>query len=107
MSTYSSAMYNFVPQFALDFYQHVRNNDRVAVNKKLNEFVIRTWTSATGSRATPSPSSRAALTRSAARPAESAPAAEPEPRDLADLKASSLPSPDPSSPDQPLSGGTL
>ncbi|HET9349489.1 MAG TPA: dihydrodipicolinate synthase family protein, partial [Arthrobacter sp.] len=40
MSTYSSAMYNFVPQFALDFYQDVRNEDRVAVNKKLNEFVI-------------------------------------------------------------------
>ena len=40
MSTYSSAMYNFVPQFALDFYQDVRNQDRVAVNKKLNEFVI-------------------------------------------------------------------
>lgn len=40
MSTYSSAMYNFVPQFALDFYQDVRNNDRIAVNKKLNEFVI-------------------------------------------------------------------
>ncbi|HEX7201547.1 MAG TPA: 5-dehydro-4-deoxyglucarate dehydratase [Arthrobacter sp.] len=40
MSTYSSAMYNFVPQFALDFYQDVRNNDRVAVNKKLNDFVI-------------------------------------------------------------------
>ncbi|TQJ34870.1 5-dehydro-4-deoxyglucarate dehydratase [Arthrobacter sp. SLBN-122] len=40
MSTYSSAMYNFAPQFALDFYQDVRNNDRVAVNKKLNDFVI-------------------------------------------------------------------
>src|SRR6476620_10123099 len=40
MSTYSSAMYNFVPQFALDFYQDVRNHDRVAVNQKLNEFVI-------------------------------------------------------------------
>lgn len=40
MSTYSSAMFNFVPQFALDFYQDVRNYDRVAVNKKLNDFVI-------------------------------------------------------------------
>ncbi|WP_113718953.1 5-dehydro-4-deoxyglucarate dehydratase [Arthrobacter dokdonensis] len=40
MSTYSSAMYNFVPEFALDFYQDVRNLDRVAVNKKLNDFVI-------------------------------------------------------------------
>ena len=41
MSTYSSAMYNFVPQFALYFYRDVRNQDRVAVNRqKLNEFVI-------------------------------------------------------------------
>lgn len=40
MSTYSSAMYNFVPEFALDFYQDVRNNDRDAVNRKLNDFVI-------------------------------------------------------------------
>jgi 5-dehydro-4-deoxyglucarate dehydratase len=40
MSTYSSAMYNFVPQFALDFYQDVRNQDRAAVNRKLNDFVI-------------------------------------------------------------------
>lgn len=40
MSTYSSAMYNFVPEFALDFYRDVRNNDRDAVNRKLNDFVI-------------------------------------------------------------------
>lgn len=40
MSTYSSAMYNFVPEFALDFYRDVRNQDRVAVNEKLNRFVL-------------------------------------------------------------------
>ena len=37
MSTYSTAMYNFVPEFALDFYQDVRNQDHAAVTEKLNE----------------------------------------------------------------------
>ncbi|UYQ76996.1 5-dehydro-4-deoxyglucarate dehydratase [Glutamicibacter sp. JL.03c] len=40
MSTYSSAMFNFVPEFALDFYKDVRNLDRAAVNEKLNRFVL-------------------------------------------------------------------
>ena len=40
MSTYSSAMYNFVPEFAFEFYRDVRNQDRVAVNEKLNRFVL-------------------------------------------------------------------
>ncbi|TAP28274.1 5-dehydro-4-deoxyglucarate dehydratase [Arthrobacter sp. S41] len=40
MSTYSSAMYNFVPEFALDFYKDVRAQDRVAINEKLNRFVM-------------------------------------------------------------------
>src|SRR5699024_12761147 len=40
MSTYSSAMYNFVPEFALEFYRDVRNQDRDAVNEKLNRFVL-------------------------------------------------------------------
>jgi 5-dehydro-4-deoxyglucarate dehydratase len=40
MSTYSSAMYNFVPEFALDFYRDVRNQDRDAVTEKLNRFVL-------------------------------------------------------------------
>ncbi|GAA3675074.1 5-dehydro-4-deoxyglucarate dehydratase [Arthrobacter ginkgonis] len=40
MSTYSSAMYNFVPEFALEFYRDVRNQDRVAVTEKLNRFVL-------------------------------------------------------------------
>lgn len=40
MSTYSSAMFNFVPEFALDFYRDVRNQDRDAVTEKLNRFVL-------------------------------------------------------------------
>ncbi|MUN64644.1 5-dehydro-4-deoxyglucarate dehydratase [Kocuria sediminis] len=40
MSTYSSAMYNFVPEFALAFYRDVRAQDRAAVTEKLNRFVL-------------------------------------------------------------------
>lgn len=40
MSTYSSAMYNFVPEFALDFYKDVRNLDNAAVTEKLKRFVL-------------------------------------------------------------------
>lgn len=40
MSTYSSAMFNFVPEFALAFYRDVRAQDRVAVNEKLTRFVL-------------------------------------------------------------------
>ncbi len=40
MSTYSSAMYNFVPEFALDFYKDVRNQDHAAVTEKLTRFVL-------------------------------------------------------------------
>ncbi|WP_120004536.1 5-dehydro-4-deoxyglucarate dehydratase [Nesterenkonia muleiensis] len=40
MSTYSSAMYNFVPEFALEFYADVRRLDRTAVTEKLNRFVL-------------------------------------------------------------------
>ncbi|GAA1132239.1 5-dehydro-4-deoxyglucarate dehydratase [Citricoccus alkalitolerans] len=40
MSTYSSAMFNFVPEFALDFYRDVRNQDRDSVTEKLNRFVL-------------------------------------------------------------------
>ena len=40
MSTYSSAMYNFVPEFALAFYADVRAQDRAAVTEKLNRFVL-------------------------------------------------------------------
>lgn len=40
LSTYSSAMFNFVPEFALDFYKDVRALDRDAVTEKLNRFVL-------------------------------------------------------------------
>lgn len=40
VSTYSSALYNFLPEFALRFYATVRAQDRTAVYAMLNEFVI-------------------------------------------------------------------
>lgn len=40
VSTYSSAMFNFVPEFAVGFYRDVRAQDRGAVYAKLNDFVI-------------------------------------------------------------------
>jgi 5-dehydro-4-deoxyglucarate dehydratase len=40
VSTYSSALYNFVPEFALRFYSAVRAQDRTAVYGMLNDFVI-------------------------------------------------------------------
>jgi 5-dehydro-4-deoxyglucarate dehydratase len=40
MSTYSSAIFNFIPEFALDFYADVRAQDREAVYRKLRDFVI-------------------------------------------------------------------
>lgn len=40
LSTYSSAMFNFVPEFAVSFYNDVRAQDRDAVYQKLNDFVI-------------------------------------------------------------------
>jgi 5-dehydro-4-deoxyglucarate dehydratase len=40
VSTYSSAMFNFVPEFALAFYRDVIAQDRAAVYEKLNDFVI-------------------------------------------------------------------
>ncbi|WP_067974955.1 5-dehydro-4-deoxyglucarate dehydratase [Nocardiopsis trehalosi] len=40
VSTYSSALYNFLPEFALDFYAAVRAQDRTEVYRRLNEFVI-------------------------------------------------------------------
>lgn len=39
-STYSSAIFNFVPEFALGFYADVVAQDRTAVYRKLNEFVL-------------------------------------------------------------------
>ncbi|MEU0502294.1 5-dehydro-4-deoxyglucarate dehydratase [Nocardia sp. NPDC005998] len=40
VTTYSSAIFNFVPQFALDFYRAVRARDRDEVYRRLREFVI-------------------------------------------------------------------
>ncbi|WP_328391941.1 5-dehydro-4-deoxyglucarate dehydratase [Nocardia sp. NBC_00416] len=40
VTTYSSAIYNFVPEFALDFYRALRRGDTAAVLNALNEFVI-------------------------------------------------------------------
>ena len=40
VTTYSSAIYNFVPQFALDFYNALRRGDNAFVINALNEFVI-------------------------------------------------------------------
>jgi 5-dehydro-4-deoxyglucarate dehydratase len=40
VSTYSSALYNFLPEFALRFYAAVRAQDRAEVYRMLSEFVI-------------------------------------------------------------------
>ncbi|GAA3699463.1 5-dehydro-4-deoxyglucarate dehydratase [Nonomuraea antimicrobica] len=40
MSTYSSAIFNFVPRYALDFYADVRAQDREAVYRRIREFVV-------------------------------------------------------------------
>lgn len=40
VTTYSSALYNFLPEFALTFFAAVRAQDRVAVYQMLNDFVI-------------------------------------------------------------------
>jgi 5-dehydro-4-deoxyglucarate dehydratase len=40
MSTYSSAIFNFVPEFALGFYADVLAQDREAVYRRIREFVV-------------------------------------------------------------------
>jgi len=40
VSTYSSALFNFAPQWAIEFYDAVRAQDRDEVYRRLNEFVI-------------------------------------------------------------------
>lgn len=40
MSTYSSAMFNFVPDFALNFYRDVRAQNTEAVQERLKNFVL-------------------------------------------------------------------
>lgn len=40
VTTYSSALYNFLPEFALRFYAAVQAQDRSAVYRMLNDFVL-------------------------------------------------------------------
>lgn len=40
VSTYSSALFNFVPQWAIEFYEAVVAQDRVEVYRRLEEFVL-------------------------------------------------------------------
>ena len=40
VTTYSSAMFNFVPEFALRFYSAVRERDHGTIYRYLNEFVL-------------------------------------------------------------------
>lgn len=40
VSTYSSALFNFAPKWAVEFYEAVRAQDRDEVYRRLNEFVI-------------------------------------------------------------------
>jgi 5-dehydro-4-deoxyglucarate dehydratase len=40
VTTYSSAIFNFVPEFALAFYDEVRAGDRDAVYRRLRDFVL-------------------------------------------------------------------
>ena len=40
VTTYSSAIYNFLPQFAQDFYAAVRRRDHAEVFKQLRDFVL-------------------------------------------------------------------
>lgn len=40
VTTYSSALFNFVPAFALEFYAAVKNRDRDAVYRMIREFIL-------------------------------------------------------------------
>jgi 5-dehydro-4-deoxyglucarate dehydratase len=40
VTTYSSAVFNFLPRFALDFYTAVRARDTEGVYRRLNEFIL-------------------------------------------------------------------
>jgi 5-dehydro-4-deoxyglucarate dehydratase len=40
VTTYSSAIFNFLPQFAMEFYRAVRGRDHAAVMTRLREFVL-------------------------------------------------------------------
>jgi 5-dehydro-4-deoxyglucarate dehydratase len=40
VTTYSSAVFNFVPDFAVDFYAAVRRQDRAGVQARLKQFIL-------------------------------------------------------------------
>ena len=40
VTTYSSAIFNFLPEWALSFYDSVRRRDRDAVYRELRDFVL-------------------------------------------------------------------
>jgi len=40
VTTYSSAVFNFVPEFATDFYAAVRRRDHAAINAGLKDFIL-------------------------------------------------------------------
>ncbi len=40
MTTYSSAIFNFLPEWALSFYDMVRRRDRDGVYRELRDFVL-------------------------------------------------------------------
>lgn len=40
MTTYSSAIFNFLPDWALAFYRAVRAGDRATVKRELDRFVL-------------------------------------------------------------------
>lgn len=40
VTTYSSAMFNFIPDYALEFYADVRARNREAVHRRVREFVL-------------------------------------------------------------------
>jgi 5-dehydro-4-deoxyglucarate dehydratase len=40
VTTYSSAIFNFLPEWALSFYRAVRARDKATVQRELNDFVF-------------------------------------------------------------------
>ncbi|MFM2288970.1 MAG: hypothetical protein RL684_2113, partial [Pseudomonadota bacterium] len=40
VTTYSSAIFNFMPEWAVRFYKAVRARDKAAIIRELNEFVL-------------------------------------------------------------------
>ena len=40
VTTYSSALFNFLPEFALSFFRAVRNDERATIRKGLQDFIL-------------------------------------------------------------------